>query len=110
MIKAGLEIFFTTFPFFIIFLWFWIFKWNKHSSFVGAIIYQYLLIAILFFFDSLPIEFYQELEGNQSKLAGVFQGVFHLLLISIAKIFLFISLYKKGLARVSWVSLFAYFT
>ena len=62
---------------------------------MGAIIYQYLLIAILFFFDSLPIEFYQELEGNQSKLAGVFQGVFHLLLISIAKIFLFISLYKN---------------
>lgn len=95
MIKAGLEIFFTTFPFFIIFLWFWIFKWNKHSSFVGAIIYQYLLIAILFFFDSLPIEFYQEMEGNHSKLAGVFQGLLHLLLMFIAKISLSVSLYKN---------------
>lgn len=62
---------------------------------MGAIIYQYLLIAILFFFDSLPIEFYQEMEGNHSKLAGVFQGLLHLLLMFIAKISLSVSLYKN---------------
>ncbi len=48
MAKVGLEILFKTFPFFIVFLWFWIFKWKNHSSLVGAIIYEYLLIAILF--------------------------------------------------------------
>ena len=95
MVKVGLEILFKTFPFFIVFLWFWIFKWKNHSSLVGAIIYEYLLIAILFYFDSLPIEFYQEMEGNHSKLAGVFQGLLHLLLMFIAKISLSVSLYKN---------------
>ncbi len=53
------------------------------------------ICSLLFYFDSLPIEFYQEMEGNHSKLAGVFQGLLHLLLMFIAKISLSVSLYKN---------------
>jgi len=53
------------------------------------------ICSLLFYFDSLPIEFYQEMEGNHSKLAGVFQGLLHLLLMFIAKICLSVSLYKN---------------